>query len=257
MQPNSEKTFRGFNDSMTSGFKSKQEQLQRDTFFPEVSRGDQKSMKDTFTTTWGQVKVIDFKKMAKRDLFPEPIIKDKAMQEEFSSEALKLNTVRSAGWLTTTRNPSKERKTDTLRTAVDFAKQTERGNWLQPYKNHSAGLDYNTIGKGVKSHGGLLVPFDKTLPREQFTDLDVSGSPSTKKKKYFHLGTLKSETQISSLLDFRYMTGRDKQVSLREGHTPLQKSTSESKEPKHYVRREDFHVMDVRQIMAENMRLAR
>lgn len=207
---------------MNSGFKFNKGNFHSDTYFPEMSKAGQKSHNDTFTSTWGQVKVIDFKKMAKRDLIPESVEKEKSPTGGFSTESQKLTTARSTGWLATTRSFPKEEKNSVLKTAIDFAKQTNRSNWLQPFKGHSSGLDYNTSSKTLSIQAGRLVPFEKTLAREQFADLDTSGNKTSKKKKYFHLGKLKSELPISSLLDFRNMTGRDKEVCLREGYTPLE-----------------------------------
>lgn len=223
--PNNQKTYRGFNDSMASGFKDRLDKFKSDTFFPDLSRGgDQKSLKDTFTSTWGQVKVINFDKMVDRKLVPEPIVRDKTKSDGFSLETNKLNTAKSAGWLNTNQGFSKDEQKEHRKTAVDFAKQTNRSNWLQPFKNQSTGLDYHISAKMLGSQGGALVPFEKIKPREQFADLNSSGVSPTKKKKYFHLGPLKSEAPISSLLDFRNMTGRDKDICVREGFTPLQVS---------------------------------
>lgn len=203
---------------MTSRFKKIDGAVDDVTVSPQASRVFDKESKKTFTSTWGKIRAINFDRMAKRDLLPKPINSNTQRKDDLDNDPQRLSSMRTTGWMASSTNSPREPNQKTFKTAIDFAKQTNRSNWLQPYKQQSAGLDYNNTGRSVVSKSGRLVPFDKTLPREQFSELNASG----KKKQYFHLGSLKSGAPTSSLVDFRSMTGRDREVCLREGFTPLE-----------------------------------
>lgn len=181
-----------------------------------------KGFGDTFGSRWSEVKVIKFDTMTWRNLLPDP--KTKRVTDEKENDTLTEGfvTAKSTGWTMKDKKRGIDAITHEWKTGIDFAKQTDRSNWLLPNKNSGTGLEYKNIPKGLNQGGRTMISFDKTLPREQFQDLMNSEGRTSRKKRYFFMGQIKSLPQVSSLLDFNNMTGRDNEVNIRAGFTPLE-----------------------------------
>lgn len=140
---------------------------------------------------------------------------------------------------------------------LQFQRQTGRKPVFPAANSQTAGIEYNTAFRNIGSNTRGTLSFDKILPREK-SALKASASP---KRSVLQFKKNSYEVKNSSLLDFKHMTGRDKIPQLRDGYSPLEVHSPQQVVPppppeaKTYQRRDGYHLMDIEEIMAENLKM--
>jgi hypothetical protein len=193
------------------------------------------------------IRTVDFSHMSDRNLIPQ------SEERSPSSDGEVRNPLSGQEWKEWTKRDEVERKSEhrtTTKKGFLFDKQTERTALFLAIKGQTSGFEYSQQGKAFGSTKGIL-PFSKALPREQFSSRERLAD--TKYFSYFPVR--RNPSHRTTLLDFKNMTGRDKGPSQRMGYTSLERAPPEIMEPKSYQRRQQFHVMDVKDIIEENLKL--